>query len=89
MMDGRNMMHPQNSLIDSNANPKMETIKEKKVRVRSLVRNILGGGGGRVGVLGWGLRQMTSESIIHIDVHKPNNKFINAWLEQFWCMDEA
>jgi hypothetical protein len=22
-------------------------------------------------------------------VHKPNNKFINAWLEQFWCMDEA
>jgi hypothetical protein len=28
--------------------------------------------------LAWGLGQMTSESIIHIDLHKPNNKLVNA-----------
>ncbi len=29
-------------------------------------------------VLRWGLGQMTSESIIHIDLHKLNNKLVNA-----------
>jgi hypothetical protein len=31
-----------------------------------------------VGAPGWGLRQMTSKSIIHMDLHKPNNKLVNA-----------
>jgi hypothetical protein len=34
--------------------------------------------------LGWG----TSGSIIHMDLHKPNNKLVSAELEQFWCTNE-
>jgi hypothetical protein len=34
------------------------------------------GGKMGIGILGWGLGQMTSESIIHINLHKPNNKLI-------------
>jgi hypothetical protein len=34
---------------------------------------------------GTGLGQMTSRSIIHMDLHKLNNKLINAQLEHFWC----
>jgi hypothetical protein len=33
---------------------------------------------GCVAALGWGLGWVTSESIIHTDLHKPNNKLINA-----------
>jgi hypothetical protein len=32
----------------------------------------------RVGASGWGLEIVTSKSIIHIDLHKPNNKLIIA-----------
>jgi hypothetical protein len=35
-----------------------------------------------------GLRRIISESIIHINLHKPNNKLVNVELEHFWCMDE-
>jgi len=35
-----------------------------------------------------GLGQATSRSIIHKDLHKPNNKLVNAELEHFWCTDE-
>jgi hypothetical protein len=35
-----------------------------------------------------GLGQTTSESIIHVDLHKPNNKLVSAKLEHFWCMNE-
>jgi hypothetical protein len=31
---------------------------------------------------------MTSRSIIHIDLHKPNNKLVSAQFEHFWCIDE-
>jgi hypothetical protein len=65
----------------------MKTLKTG-IGVHSLVRNILGVEG-RVEVPRWGLRQVTNESIIHIDLHKPNNKLVNAWLEHFWWMDEA
>ncbi len=34
------------------------------------------------------LGRMTSGSIIHIDLHKPNNKLVSAQLEHFWCMDK-
>jgi len=27
---------------------------------------------------GWGLGQMKSESIIHMDLHKPNNKLVSV-----------
>jgi hypothetical protein len=33
---------------------------------------------GRDGALGWGLGRVTSESIIHTDLHKPNNKLDSA-----------
>jgi hypothetical protein len=33
---------------------------------------------GRVGAPGWGLRLVTSGSIIHMDLHKPNNKLVNV-----------
>jgi len=33
---------PPNSLKDSNANPKVKTIKEKGIKVDSLIHNILG-----------------------------------------------
>ncbi len=32
---------------------------------------------------------MTSESIIHMDLYKPNNKLVNAQLEHFWCTNES
>jgi hypothetical protein len=31
---------------------------------------------------------MTSESIIYTDLHNPNNKLVNAWLEHFWCTNK-
>jgi hypothetical protein len=33
---------------------------------------------GRVGALKWGLERATNESIIHMDLQKPNNKLVNA-----------
>jgi hypothetical protein len=37
----------------------------------------------------WGLGRLTSESIIHLDLYKPNNKLINAYLEHFWCTNKS
>jgi len=58
------------SLKDLNANLKVKTMEEERVGVCSLVCNT-----SRVkecvGFSGWGLGQMTSGSIIHIDLHKP------------------
>jgi hypothetical protein len=35
-----------------------------------------------------GLGGVTSGSIIHMDLHRANNKLVNAKLEHFWCTDE-
>jgi len=43
---------------------------------------------GRARALGWGLGKVTSKSIIHVNMHNPNNKLGSAGLEHFWCMDE-
>jgi hypothetical protein len=32
---------------------------------------------GHVEALGWGLGRVTSKSITHTDLHKPNNKLVN------------
>jgi hypothetical protein len=77
---------PSHSLKNSNVNLKVETTK-KRVVVRSLTCSLLGVKG-HAGASGWRLGRMTSESIIHMDLHKLNNKLVNAWLEHFWCMDE-
>jgi len=45
--------------------------------VRSLACNTLGVEG-RTGALGWGLGRMTNRSIIHKNLHKLNNKLVNA-----------
>ncbi len=45
--------------------------------MHSLVCNILGVEG-RARAQGWGLGRLKSNSIIHTDLHKPNNKLISA-----------
>jgi hypothetical protein len=67
---------PQNSLIDTTTSPKVKTMKEG-IGVHSLIcstyiveRHIR--------TSGWGLGQMTSESIIHMNLHKLNNKLGGA-----------
>ncbi len=35
-----------------------------------------------------GQRKLTSKSIIHADLHKPNNKLVNAQLQHFWCTNK-
>jgi len=47
------------------------------VGAHSLARNTLGVEG-RVEVPRWGLGKVTSGSIIHMDLHKPNNKLVNV-----------
>jgi hypothetical protein len=78
---------PPHSLKDSNASPQVEIMEEEKTQVRSLAYNTLGVEG-RVEALGWGLGQMTSGSIIHTNLLKPNNKLVSAWLRHFSCTDE-
>jgi hypothetical protein len=50
---------------------------EKGVGIHSLAHNTYGAEG-RAGPSKWGLGQVTSKSIIHTDLHKPNNKLVNA-----------
>jgi hypothetical protein len=71
---------PPSSLMDSTTNPKMKTMEGEGVRARSLAHNTLGVEG-HVGALGWGLGRLTSKSITHTNLHKPNNKLANAKLE--------
>jgi hypothetical protein len=56
-------------------NPKVKTTKGKGVGVRSLARSI-SRAEGHVGAPRWGLGWMTSRSIIHTSLHKPNNKLV-------------
>jgi hypothetical protein len=78
------LTHP--TLLErSNANPKMKKTKEG-VGVHFLACGT-SWVEGRVEALRWGLGQVTSGSIIHIDLHNPNNKLVSAWLEDFVCMD--
>jgi hypothetical protein len=55
----------------------VKTIKETRMGICFLLHNT-SRVEGHVGALGWGLGQVTSEFIIHMDLHKLNNKFINA-----------
>jgi hypothetical protein len=63
--------------MDSIMNPKVKIAEGSRVGVCSLARITLGVEG-CARALGWGLRRMTSRSIIHIELHKPNNKLVNA-----------
>jgi len=66
---------PPHSLKDSNASLKVKTMEG--VGICSLTHNTLGVKK-HVRAMGWGLRRMTSRSIIHMGLHKPNNKLVNA-----------
>jgi hypothetical protein len=68
---------PPSSLMDSTTNPKAMTTKAEGVRAHFLARNTLRVEG-RVGALGWGLARLTSKSITHTNLHKPNNKLVSA-----------
>jgi hypothetical protein len=48
-----------------------------------------GGREGHARAPGWGLWWVISESIIHTNLHKLNNKLVNVWLEHFWCMNKS
>jgi hypothetical protein len=63
--------------MDSIMNPKVMTVEGKGVRARSLARNI-SVVEGRAGVSRWGLGRLRSKSITYTDLHKPNNKLVNA-----------
>jgi hypothetical protein len=68
---------PPSTLMDSIVNPEVKPAKGKGVEACSLVRNT-SGVEGCARVLGWGLGRLTSKSIIHMDLHKPNNKLVSA-----------
>jgi len=58
-------------------NLRVKTTKGGGIEVRSLVRSTLGVKGSN-GTPRCGLGQMTNMSIIHMDLHKPNNKLVSA-----------
>ncbi len=58
-------------------NLKVKTIEGEGIGVHSLTRNTLWVKG-FVRASRWGLGRLTSNSIIHMDLHKPNNKLNNA-----------
>jgi len=64
-------------LIDSTTSPNVKTAKGEGVGVHSLIRNI-SRIERRAEVPRWGLRILTSKSIIQTNMHKPNNKLVNA-----------
>jgi hypothetical protein len=67
---------PPNCLMDSTMNPKVKIVEGKGIRVRSLACSTLGVEG-HVRALGWGLGRVTSKSIIHTNLYKPN-KLVSA-----------
>jgi hypothetical protein len=65
------------SLIDSNVSLRWKQWKDKELKARSQAHSTMGVEG-RVGTPGQGLERTTSWSIIHMDLHKPNNKLVSA-----------
>jgi hypothetical protein len=63
--------------MDSTESLKEKITKGEGIATHSLAHNT-SGVEGCVGALRWGLRRLTSKSITHMNMHKPNNKLINA-----------
>jgi hypothetical protein len=63
--------------MDSITSPKLKTMEGERVGACSLVRNTLGVEG-RAKVLGSRLGRLTSKSITHTDMYKPNKKLVNV-----------
>jgi hypothetical protein len=60
---------------------------DQGIGVHSLIRSTLKVEGGDE-TPRWGLGRMTSWSIIHMDLHKLNNKLVSVYFEHFWCTTE-
>ncbi len=74
-----NIDTPPNSLIDLTVSPKVKTAKGQGVGVLSLVRNTLGVKG-HARDLGWGLKRVTSGSIIHMDyINQTTSWLVCSW----------
>jgi hypothetical protein len=81
------LMHPHIPWKTQMRVQKWKQQKEKGVEVRYLIRST-SRVEGRAKAPKWGLGWMLSGSIIHTNLHNPNNKLFNAWLKHFWCTDE-
>jgi hypothetical protein len=55
----------------------VKTMEGKNIGARSLACST-SGLEGRVGAMGWGVERLTSNSITHTNLHKPNNKLVSA-----------
>jgi hypothetical protein len=66
-----------NYLMGSTANPKVKTTEGEGVGAHSLAHSTLGVKG-RARAPRWGLGEVTSKLITHMDLHKPNNKLVNT-----------
>ncbi len=66
----------------------MKTMKEKKFRVSSFICNTSRRKKRCFRTSKCGLKRMTSGSIIHIDLHKPNNKLIKCIIGALLVMDK-
>jgi hypothetical protein len=69
---------PLNSLINSISSWRWKQRKDKKLGYIPWLATF-GGVEGHTGALRWELRRVTSKSIIHMDLHKPNNKLASAY----------
>jgi hypothetical protein len=65
----------------------MKTTEGEGVGTRSLAHNT-SGVEVCVGTPRYGLGRLTSNSITHTNLHKPN-KLVIAYLEHFWCTNES
>jgi len=63
--------------MDSTMSPKVKTIEKERVGVCSLVHNTSRVEGCATAPRLW-LGRLTSNSITHADLHKPNNKLVSA-----------
>jgi hypothetical protein len=63
--------------MDSTVSPKVKTIEGEGIEVCFLTRST-SGVKGRVEASGWGIGRLTSKSITHTDLHKPNYKLVSA-----------
>jgi hypothetical protein len=68
---------PPSSLMDSTVSPKVKTSEGKGVGVRSLIHST-SKVEGHARASGWGLGRLASNSIIHTNLHKPNNKLVSV-----------
>jgi hypothetical protein len=72
-------MFENGSLMDSTASPKVKTTEGERVAVRSLARNT-SGVEGRARVSGWGLRRLTSNSILtRISTNQTTSWLVHSW----------